>query len=264
MPKKNRNAVTVPAVRSDYDVGYAKPPVKNRFKPGQSGNPRGRPKKQATPRIDPAMEPTQDWILNELYRRVHVRDGDQTVEMTAIQVTLRTLVNDAMAGKHAARKEVIQLAQQAEARQLELHLKDIDTWIAYKLEWNEEFKRCDEAGIPRPDPVLHPDDITLCPVTCKLTISGPIDQNRKAIWLKLQERIADFLDEIADYEEFVRNNPEGHNFSGMIMATCDVIEALALQGPKWRYRHYRLTNRNLEWPRQVLELVAAKRAQYPE
>jgi hypothetical protein len=28
----------------DYEVGYAKPPVKTRFAPGQSGNPRGRPK----------------------------------------------------------------------------------------------------------------------------------------------------------------------------------------------------------------------------
>jgi hypothetical protein len=29
----------------DYEVGYRKPPVETRFKKGQSGNPRGRPKK---------------------------------------------------------------------------------------------------------------------------------------------------------------------------------------------------------------------------
>ena len=28
----------------DYEVGYGKPPVKSRFKPKQSGNPKGRPK----------------------------------------------------------------------------------------------------------------------------------------------------------------------------------------------------------------------------
>lgn len=32
----------IPAIR---DVGYCKPPVETRFKPGQSGNPSGRPKK---------------------------------------------------------------------------------------------------------------------------------------------------------------------------------------------------------------------------
>ena len=30
---------------SDYSVGYGKPPKHSQFKPGQSGNPRGRPKK---------------------------------------------------------------------------------------------------------------------------------------------------------------------------------------------------------------------------
>lgn len=28
----------------EYDIGYGKPPVSGQFKPGQSGNPKGRPK----------------------------------------------------------------------------------------------------------------------------------------------------------------------------------------------------------------------------
>jgi hypothetical protein len=31
------------ADRGDYKVGYGKPPIRSRFKPGQSGNPNGRP-----------------------------------------------------------------------------------------------------------------------------------------------------------------------------------------------------------------------------
>jgi hypothetical protein len=34
--------------KSDYPVGYKKPPRHTQFKPGQSGNPRGRPKQSAT------------------------------------------------------------------------------------------------------------------------------------------------------------------------------------------------------------------------
>jgi hypothetical protein len=30
--------------RMNYEVGYAKPPLETRFKKGQSGNPRGRPR----------------------------------------------------------------------------------------------------------------------------------------------------------------------------------------------------------------------------
>lgn len=33
-----------PSSRSPYEVGYGKPPRHTQFKPGQSGNPRGRPK----------------------------------------------------------------------------------------------------------------------------------------------------------------------------------------------------------------------------
>ncbi len=29
---------------AEYKVGYCRPPLANRFRPGQSGNPRGRPK----------------------------------------------------------------------------------------------------------------------------------------------------------------------------------------------------------------------------
>ena len=31
-------------MRDGYEVGYGKPPLHSRFKPGQSGNPKGRPK----------------------------------------------------------------------------------------------------------------------------------------------------------------------------------------------------------------------------
>ena len=30
--------------KKDYEVGYGKPPKSGQFKPGQSGNPKGRPK----------------------------------------------------------------------------------------------------------------------------------------------------------------------------------------------------------------------------
>ena len=34
---------------ASYDVGYGKPPLSGRFRAGVSGNPRGRPKRKATP-----------------------------------------------------------------------------------------------------------------------------------------------------------------------------------------------------------------------
>jgi len=39
-----RAAGSGPTVRGDYEVGYGKPPMRTQFKPGQSGNPKGRPR----------------------------------------------------------------------------------------------------------------------------------------------------------------------------------------------------------------------------
>ena len=34
---------------ASYEVGYGKPPLSGRFRAGVSGNPKGRPKRKATP-----------------------------------------------------------------------------------------------------------------------------------------------------------------------------------------------------------------------
>lgn len=59
----------MPARRSrkpgNYDVGYAKPPVASQFRRGQSGNPRGRPKKVAPEKftIAPGLSPLHMAVL---------------------------------------------------------------------------------------------------------------------------------------------------------------------------------------------------------
>ncbi len=52
-----------------YEVGYRKPPKQARFKPGQSGNPRGRPKQ--TRNLGTLIEEA----LNET---VTIREGNRT------------------------------------------------------------------------------------------------------------------------------------------------------------------------------------------
>jgi len=53
-------------VESDYEVGYGKPPQQARFKPGQSGNPKGRrrvcvtSRRTSKPRSKPRLKVTRD------------------------------------------------------------------------------------------------------------------------------------------------------------------------------------------------------------
>jgi hypothetical protein len=53
----------------DYEVGYAKPPKHSRFKPGQSGNPRGRPRGSKNYSVLLEEELNQTVVINENGRR---------------------------------------------------------------------------------------------------------------------------------------------------------------------------------------------------
>lgn len=51
--------------KSDYKAGYAKPPHHGRFKPGQSGNPKGRPRGAKNLRPTSNEERLKGIILDE-------------------------------------------------------------------------------------------------------------------------------------------------------------------------------------------------------
>jgi hypothetical protein len=86
--------------RPDYRVGYGRPPVASRFKKGQSGNPKGRPKVQK----DPVT------LLREaLHKSVKVREGDRVFTRPALAVALDALLNQAARGNTRALLQLIPL-----------------------------------------------------------------------------------------------------------------------------------------------------------
>ena len=66
---KTRKRMTKMPARKSYAVGHGKPPEATRFKPGQSGNPKGRPKGKKNRREAPRHERLKSIILEEAYRR---------------------------------------------------------------------------------------------------------------------------------------------------------------------------------------------------
>ena len=71
------------------DIGYGKPPIKNQFKPGESGNKKGRPKGTKNTLT----------ILNEILNsNVTVTDNDKKMRMSRRSVILTQTVSKAMKG----------------------------------------------------------------------------------------------------------------------------------------------------------------------
>jgi hypothetical protein len=73
----------------EQKVGYCRPPIATRFKPGMSGNPSGRRKPK------PTLSQRLDRILTE---SVRVTEGGESKRMTKEEVFLRQMVTRAIGG----------------------------------------------------------------------------------------------------------------------------------------------------------------------
>jgi hypothetical protein len=74
---------------ADYEVGYGKPPKHTRFKPGRSGNPRGRPKGSKNLKTD---------LQEELRETVLVREGDTPRKVSKQRAMVKTLMARTLKG----------------------------------------------------------------------------------------------------------------------------------------------------------------------
>ncbi len=80
---------TDPASDGSSPVGYRKPPKRTRFQPGQSGNPRGRPKGTKNLKTD---------LMEELGEKIVIREGDRSQKVSKQRALLKSVVNRAIKG----------------------------------------------------------------------------------------------------------------------------------------------------------------------
>jgi hypothetical protein len=87
-----------------YEVGYKRPPVSTRFKPGVSGNPSGRPRRIKVRNIG------RD-ILESFLEPVRMNDGNTVRRVPGIVALQKKILNDALKGDRASAKFAYQIAE---------------------------------------------------------------------------------------------------------------------------------------------------------
>ena len=87
-----------------YEIGYGKPPKHTQFKPGQSGNSKGRPRGQRNFRTA---------VRDALQEKVTIREGDRTRSVSRMDAIIRVTFNNALRSDAKALAAFIQLARSA-------------------------------------------------------------------------------------------------------------------------------------------------------
>ena len=110
-------------------VGYKKPPIEHRFKPGQSGNPKGRPK---------AKPSVASLLWSQVYKPITIIQGDRRRSVPTIEVLFKKLVHSAAGGDNKALLSLLNLMRHypdpsADADQVTAPLDEQDLKVLQNL-----------------------------------------------------------------------------------------------------------------------------------
>lgn len=95
--------ITGPVQPNEYEVGYGRPPAATRFKPGQSGNPKGRRKGRRNLKTD---------LIEELTQRILVTENGRQVRHTKQRLLVKALLAQALKGDTRASSILLNLLAQ--------------------------------------------------------------------------------------------------------------------------------------------------------
>jgi hypothetical protein len=93
--------------REAGEVGYGRPPRASQFKPGQSGNPKGRPKGSLN---------LVTVLARALRERVVINEGGRRREISKLEAAVKQLTNKAASGDARAIQMLLGLTQAVEQR----------------------------------------------------------------------------------------------------------------------------------------------------
>jgi hypothetical protein len=153
------------------------------------------------------------------------------------------MIISAMKGDRHAQREMTAAAQKAEREKAATQVKFFESAVDYKKSWEAPFARADAAGVPRPDPVPHPDDVIIDVRNGVARIEGPWTDEEKVDWdkgLKSRDYRQKRINELARQ---MKSEPENQGLKELRLEQQRKFDALTEMMPK----RYQKTLKNRMW-----------------
>ncbi|WP_443749340.1 DUF5681 domain-containing protein [Asticcacaulis solisilvae] len=165
----------------DDKVGYGKPPVTGRFKKGQSGNPKGRPRKKKDPSVvSLADQPTEQAWRKEVYKPVTAKTASGTVTMPFNEALIQKQMAMALGGNRLVLKDMMQRIKHQEESEAERRAQASQDWFDIKRAQQQRLDDARRRGESDVRLYPHPDDIVRDRKTGDWDLVGPFEEEQ--IW----------------------------------------------------------------------------------
>jgi hypothetical protein len=194
----------------DYEVGYGKPPKHSRFKLGQSGNPKGRPKGSRN-RVPSEFEDNRlrAIIHDEANRFIQIQDAKGKKQyITTKKAVVRAITVNALKGHQRSQRLFTELVGETERIEQQERMANFEGALKYKEAWTNEIARRRANRLSPPHQLPHPDDIKLDFATLEVTIAGPMTKEEKVLWDRWREIRDAMNDEVEELRACYGDDPE--------------------------------------------------------
>jgi hypothetical protein len=193
----------MPKDRRKASSNYRKPPVKDQFKKGISGNPAGRPRKKSGGITDRFST----MALEEATRPITVREGDKVFKIPALQALFRTMFRAAAQGDSKAARQLLEVIARAEGGRVATATEILEFATQYKEINLENFEKYKQEGLEPPDIYPHPDDLIINEETGEIGIEGPKTKEQAGARKIVRQRALESMGRYFEVEEALKKDP---------------------------------------------------------
>ena len=162
-------------------VGYGRPPKSGQFRKGQSGNPRGRPRKKSNKPVSLAARfPTRDALREEAGRQIAINDANGRQHVTVTQAVIGALALAALRGGVLAQRTYLEHQKAEDERHHRERKESFEFWLDYQKQCRVHIAAARNAGKAEPELLPHPDDVECDWATLGVQFLGPADEEEAA------------------------------------------------------------------------------------